>query len=68
MRSAPLLLRVGMMMQQARVEVLAHERVLEPTGHPVEHRGGHLDVQIGAQVAAFDAELHELECPPYGPR
>jgi hypothetical protein len=45
-------LRIRVTMQQSRVEVLAHERVLEPSGHPVEHRGGHLDVQIGAEVAA----------------
>jgi len=52
-----------MAVEQDRVEVLADERVLEPTGHPVQHGRRHLHVEIGPQVSGADPELHELERP-----
>ena len=53
----------GLAMDQAGVELLAPEDVLEAFGDPVEHRGDHLDVDVVADLAATDPELDELEGP-----
>src|SRR5512145_416764 len=60
-RAALLLVRVPM--EQTGVELGRDERVLQALGQPVDHRGGHLDVQVGAYLAPPHAELDEVECP-----
>ena len=53
----------GLAVDQAGVELLAAEDVLEAFGDPVEHRGDHLDIDVVADLAATDPELDELEGP-----
>src|SRR5581483_4381092 len=52
---------VGLAVDQTRVELLRPQGVLEALGHPVEHGSEHLDVDVVADLASADAELHELE-------
>src|SRR4029079_2162684 len=54
---------LGPPVDQARVEVLGHQRVLELLGEPIEHRGEHLDIDVLADLPARHAELDELERP-----
>src|SRR5581483_7541344 len=54
---------VGLAVDQAGVELLGAESILEAFGHPVEHRGKHLDVDVVADLTSTHPELHELERP-----
>src|ERR671910_425877 len=48
-------------MDQAGVELLAPQRVLEPLGDPVEDSGDHVGVDVVPHLSAPDPELDEVE-------
>src|SRR6266436_9768366 len=47
--------------EEPRIELGREQRVLESLDHPVDDRDHHLNVEVVAKLAAFQAEAHETD-------